>query len=330
MRITWVDNAKAIGIFLVVMGHFVDVEIVKAYIYSFHMPLFFFLSGYLFTKKDTFNIFLKKKFNTLVIPYFIFAFIGAIFYALRLKYGDNPGQVEVLQKFINIFLWKDYWFLGALFIVSIAYHILSVRIRSVFSFLVATVVCVGIHVLLYHKYFEFMNNYIKLCFLTFVCYSAGRLAQIRINFHSPFMMLAPITNIFIFYFAYPHIGFESIEWCDNHAYYILVSFSGILTVSYLSNAIGASKLLAFIGSNTLIIYILDRYPQPVIRRAMENIFGVYNFSYTPTDYAVLYAVVSLLILTPFIIMINRWFPFVIGRSPWPSPGKVFAEHRIRN
>lgn len=182
MRITCIDNAKAIGIFLVVMGHFVDVEIVKAYIYSFHMPLFFFLSGYLFSKKDTFNVFFKKKFNTLIVPYFIFAFIGAIFYVLRLRYGDNPGQVGAIQKFVNIVLWKDYWFLGALFIVSIAYYILSDKIRSVFSFVVASVICVGIHVLLYFDYFDFINNYIKLCFLAFIYYSAGQMVKEKNQF----------------------------------------------------------------------------------------------------------------------------------------------------
>lgn len=143
-------------------------------------------------------------------------------------------------------------------------------------------------------------------------------------------MLAPIANVLVFYFAYPHIGFESFEWCDNHLYYIFVSFSGILAVAAISNIMGGNKVHAFIGSNTLIIYILDRYPQPVIRRVMEHFFDVYNFSYTPTDYAVLYSVVSLLILTPFIFAINRWVPFVIGRSPWPFPGKVLAEIRIRN
>lgn len=57
-RNLWVDYAKAIGIVLVVYGHVVrgllnagilqDAEfhgLVDSVIYSFHMPLFFFLSG---------------------------------------------------------------------------------------------------------------------------------------------------------------------------------------------------------------------------------------------------------------------------------------------
>lgn len=44
-RIKWIDNARAIGILLVVLGHSLIPASIQTYIYSFHMPLFFFLSG---------------------------------------------------------------------------------------------------------------------------------------------------------------------------------------------------------------------------------------------------------------------------------------------
>ena len=48
-RLHWLDYSKTIGMFLVVWGHtFKDnSQIVKDVIYSFHMPLFFFISGFL-------------------------------------------------------------------------------------------------------------------------------------------------------------------------------------------------------------------------------------------------------------------------------------------
>lgn len=56
--IIWLDYAKTLGIFLVIFGHSLqgfpcweEVSFVKSlwdYIYLFHMPLFFVLSGYLF------------------------------------------------------------------------------------------------------------------------------------------------------------------------------------------------------------------------------------------------------------------------------------------
>lgn len=48
-RVVWIDYAKVIGIFLVVLGHaypWPDTQLsVKSIIYQFHMPLFFFVSG---------------------------------------------------------------------------------------------------------------------------------------------------------------------------------------------------------------------------------------------------------------------------------------------
>lgn len=45
-RIEWVDIAKGIAIMLMVIGHEVSNGLVYALIFSFHMPLFFILSGY--------------------------------------------------------------------------------------------------------------------------------------------------------------------------------------------------------------------------------------------------------------------------------------------
>ena len=75
-RINWVDIAKGIGIVLVLLGHaprdsmrmqYPLIDFLYYFIYSFHMPLFFFLAGMIFghtqIKKPSksFLAFLKKK-----------------------------------------------------------------------------------------------------------------------------------------------------------------------------------------------------------------------------------------------------------------------------
>lgn len=68
---TWIDTAKCIGIFLVIYGHGgLAIPPIKELIYTFHMPLFFMLSGLLYhpiSLKQT----LKKDWHTLIIPYFL-------------------------------------------------------------------------------------------------------------------------------------------------------------------------------------------------------------------------------------------------------------------
>lgn len=63
-RINWIDWAKVFAIYLVVLGHLLSKTGREGYIfnfiYSFHMPFFFFISGYLFTiKENNFRSFLK-------------------------------------------------------------------------------------------------------------------------------------------------------------------------------------------------------------------------------------------------------------------------------
>lgn len=48
-RILWIDYAKSICIYLVLLGHAHASQPVTDFIYTFHMPLFFFLSGCLFS-----------------------------------------------------------------------------------------------------------------------------------------------------------------------------------------------------------------------------------------------------------------------------------------
>ena len=78
-RIVFLDIAKAICIILVVVGHYMPDNspmwyvMLNKVIYTFHMPLFMFVSGYVYiaTKKDiSYGSFLMKKVKRLMIPYF--------------------------------------------------------------------------------------------------------------------------------------------------------------------------------------------------------------------------------------------------------------------
>ena len=88
-RITWVDSVKGIAIYLIVVGHFLNVSSlvpVNKVLYSFHVPLFFVLSGYTY-KKPYKNIWdgIIKKIKQLLLPYIIYVILSVIFCRI---YGD--------------------------------------------------------------------------------------------------------------------------------------------------------------------------------------------------------------------------------------------------
>ena len=72
-RMDWADLCKFVGIFFMVWGHAGVSPGVDVYLHSFHMPVFFFLSGYLLSvSKHRLPEMLASRFKSLIIPYFVF------------------------------------------------------------------------------------------------------------------------------------------------------------------------------------------------------------------------------------------------------------------
>lgn len=121
-RIKWIDSARGLGLLLVIVGH-LKVPYVSAWIYTFHMPLFFFLSGLVFSCKEPLNDFFKKKFRRLIVPYFTLG--GGIFTFWSLWYVmENRPVEDYFQMLVGFLTQKHYWtiwFLAALFISELMY-----------------------------------------------------------------------------------------------------------------------------------------------------------------------------------------------------------------
>jgi fucose 4-O-acetylase-like acetyltransferase len=117
-RLYWLDLAKVIGVFLVVVAHLpfrFNPEI-----YLFHMPLFFILSGWLYKKRSIGDEF-KRSFKSLMAPYLIYSalmFISNYFiyhYDFRwLAQQWLLGNWEVLVP-----AYRPLWFLLSLFSMRI-------------------------------------------------------------------------------------------------------------------------------------------------------------------------------------------------------------------
>lgn len=68
-RLAWIDIAKGIGIILMVVGHTIPFRSWAGHaIFSFHMPLFFILSGWTFRRKKTREVVVSSA-RTLLVPY---------------------------------------------------------------------------------------------------------------------------------------------------------------------------------------------------------------------------------------------------------------------
>ena len=102
-QIDFISICKGIGIILVVLGHLNIGEYWHQVIYSFHMPLFFFISGYLF-KNIYLEIpkeFLLKKAKTLYIPFVKWALIFLLLHNVFVYFHIEKGMYDIKDYLIG-------------------------------------------------------------------------------------------------------------------------------------------------------------------------------------------------------------------------------------
>jgi fucose 4-O-acetylase-like acetyltransferase len=133
-RIALIDYAKGIGIFLVVLGHVLRgltgtvlrenalTQALDQWIYAFHMPLFFFLSGYLAERSvsKSLGTAVSSKLRAIAYPYFLWSVIQE---TLRHLAGISDQPLSSLWRITYLPI-LQFWFLYVLFVVSLVYLLL--------------------------------------------------------------------------------------------------------------------------------------------------------------------------------------------------------------
>lgn len=133
MRSGVLDICKGLGIIFVVYAHASGPF--GSYLEHFHMPLFFLISGYLFSERDFLLTFVKKRLKRLYIP---FAFWNILAIIVTFVTGVQARSLAGLVKhivFTLVTVDKDgqffgaSWFLAALFVISVTYKLLDAYYR---------------------------------------------------------------------------------------------------------------------------------------------------------------------------------------------------------
>ncbi|MCJ7434606.1 MAG: acyltransferase family protein, partial [Anaerolineales bacterium] len=137
-RIGYIDIAKGIGILLVVLGHNYGIQASAPFlhrmVFSFHIPLFFFLSGFVFHLPPSFMELLKRKFHSLMFPFLFTTFL--IYFANT--FFSRMDLLVAFKRMIKASFyaggwyleWIHLWFLPHLFVVSIFAYVIISFIRN--------------------------------------------------------------------------------------------------------------------------------------------------------------------------------------------------------
>ena len=283
-RIEWVDMLKGVAIICVVIGHgYYSGNIAllfKAEIYSFHIPLFFFLSGVVFSidKYESFKGFIIKKIKIILVPMVLFSFVGIIFdyiyYGLVVgieKYGIH----YLVNRCIGIVLQlrdgkfeSKLWFLTCLFIVQVLlYWIVKLSKDNTkiiflvisFSFVVGAIyMFFGLPLLPW----EIDCALIGLFFvgLGYLFKKEQILDKIRGKIWLAIILIA--INFSAMFINYFYMGKRNIDLVGNQLgipiLYLLESVSSVIALVIIFAEIKRIRPLSYIGKNSLVYYgLLD-------------------------------------------------------------------------
>lgn len=176
-----IDIARGICLLLVVYAHAKGPK--NGMIYLFHMPFFFFISGYLHNTEKDWKSFSIKRFQNYYIP---FAFWNTAVTFGRLIFGNMNIRTALKQVFwVLLAVEKDgkvmgaTWFLGGLFLVSVIYKLLEtvtrkIRQRHLILFVFFVLTAAGAY---YHKLPHMQSRTVILA----AFYAAGVLSR-RLGF----------------------------------------------------------------------------------------------------------------------------------------------------
>ena len=267
-RLVYIDILKGIAIILVVMGHlfvpytdYLD-STVNLMIYSVHMPLFIFLSGFVFhlsQGKHSVRITIMKRILSLFLPFFCFS-------AVYCFVNDISFSDMLLKNEMH----NGYWFTLVLFeiiLISIVIEMLTKRIRGGQNGKVAVDLILNvvlILILLIIAKIELIPEPYKTLFSTdkvakfYMFFQMGKLVNTYSMFGSLFKKQWVYTFCVVaYFFLFTKYGYD-LQGVNAMSFILPVCGIIVLTNMVEKNQmlLNSHNILASIGKNSLEIYLV--------------------------------------------------------------------------
>lgn len=303
-RVDYLDYSKGIAIILVVLGHICSGGNIKTYIYSFHMPLFFIISGYLFNYSNVKSLkeFINKKAKAYLIPYMTFSIINISGYYLLSGLSLIALKNNLLDtiKFCGI---GALWFLPVLFSAEAIFIFCKINnkkfIYSVLIFIVVSGIALSIWILT-RSFIALIliRSMIALIFITIGYFLYNIIQNLDLKWYQ-IIMITSLTIILARMNGY--VDLWGIQF-NNILLYFINSILGSLNIIFISKKL-TNRLLSFWGRNTLIIMATHQLILTMFSKI--DIVNELNF--------ITKLILVLIIEYPTIILINNYAPFLLGK-----------------
>lgn len=355
-RLDYLDMVKGIGIFLVVLGHMEDISTnLRIWISSFHMPLFFIVSGILIAVKNEPELDIKgtvsKKWKGIMVPYLWFSLS---YFIIDIANVTVIGNIDVRTfitdtiSSVTFYGMSVLWFLPALFISSVVFiilkknlsdkiivpllivvavisYILKLQIQNIYSLYADSILVTSLINIIY----IFLRAFIAMSFVGYAYYIrkiyekciADEKYKIIDNkvfcFFTGIILL--VVNI-VLAMKNQCVDLHNII-LNNVPIYFIAAITGSFSIILICKAIPSVKLITYYGKNSLIIMAchINYY---ILYAGIRTAWIIDGYVTRAKHYVFVTVTVIIVFLLSTVVIegINRFFPFVIGK-----PSKILKK-----
>lgn len=333
-RLDYIDIAKALGMLTIMWGH-IAISKSVTFVYAFHIPLFFFLSGMVFVREKypDFKSFVKRKIQTLITPYIIYSFITWAIWALfsfATHAKVDSYWMPLLQTFIaqgsegylvhNVPL----WFVSCLFVVELAYYWIS-KLPDVWNLLVCLLLAVFSYLLVnYCTAFDFTTLpwSIEVAMAAIIFYASGHLI-IKNAGHQGFEQIVNkkrwvscIIMLVLFimvYYGGLYNGKVSMGHANIHNPFIFypIAYLGVFAFIVMSSLLAQSKIdgskwmnvIKWFGQNSFIAMVIHNPIKGFVVFALSSVFGLQKMAIMSRTWTAILALLITLLSTTAIMFL---------------------------
>lgn len=347
-RLTWPDTTRALGMFLVFWGHLLEtpeaeltaLTTADRYIYAFHMPLFFLLAGYFFRPTpQRFGELVVSKLKNRVVPVVFFTLL-----ALPLWQHPDWWLINNVDgNTVHYHLWRllrghpnlnwPCWFLICLMVTELIAAELIPLLRTRGRILLAVPVAYatgrfltdlmpesGVNLLETRQYVWFVQEAplalsFYLCGYLLAGYGLPDRLSTRQSLAALLLSAAAfclLIRLDIASYVFIKVNMSAREH-SHWLYFPLVALSGSFAFILACRLLPATRLLHYIGQNSLPLIGCSGLFVHFFNRLLQAHLAPLASGWTLVALYALVAFASLLACLPFVGLLNRLVPKLIGK-----------------
>ncbi|MBE6825005.1 MAG: hypothetical protein E7513_06635 [Ruminococcaceae bacterium] len=303
-RMLWLDALRGLGIILITLGHLGCFELLERYIYSFHVPLFFFISGYLYIRSaKPIKNFIKRKTITILVPFLVWTLMSTLVNVV-MNYDLKLLMLKMVT-YNGLLTWNSpLWFLLVLYIVEILFAVLDrLNDKTYFKYII-----LAVSVVLFFIFGEMMLTLkLNLVPLAMIFYSMGNimrtsLEQKPLNLKT-WQKVTMVVLLFIVSFVFSAVLNVRIKYTHaifgNIAHFLIAATAAILFYYIIFknvNTLSNSKMLINLGNNSLIIMCAQYWVFRICDITTKRLFDYIIWHRRDTIKAILFTAFTLAVI----------------------------------